>query len=345
LVGFELAAARFSFPASEAARFIYTSGSHMIGSLGCDLSLVQRSRGGDALWHSAYVCGGTARLADGSVVDFSKRNDVVATFIVKPKGTPAWTADCAKLWKRAVAAEKRADAQEARLVELSIPRAIPKEHWVELARRIAHALVIHGMIVQIGIHCPIASDGLLNPHIHFMATMREIVDGEFSRKKARHRNKLFHGNAKTIRYKMAKLLNEFCQMKGVACQIDHRSNAERGLPPAEIRLPHWHILHYKRTGQKTRAMEQRDKERAARAEVARLEAECRKLERELDAARAEVELDSPKKILSAAKQQVTRFPIRIAKPAMRGDPAETIGAQIAAQISTECNLPGPRYGP
>ncbi|MBR0701994.1 MobA/MobL family protein [Bradyrhizobium diazoefficiens] len=171
----------------------------MIGSLGFDMSLVQRSRGGDALWHSAYVCGGAARLADGSVVDFSTRNDVIASFIVKPEGTPAWAADCAQLWRRAVAAEKRADAQEARLFELTIPRALPRKHWVKLGRHVARTLADHGMVVQVGIHCPLASDDDINPHIHFVATMREIVDGEFSRKKARHWNKIFHGNAKAVR--------------------------------------------------------------------------------------------------------------------------------------------------
>lgn len=275
----------------------------MIGSLGFDMSLVQRSRGGDALWHSAYVCGGTARLADGSVVDFSKRNDVIASFIVKPEGTPAWAADCAQLWKRAVAAEKRADAQEARLFELTIPRALPRKHWVKLGRHVARALAEHGMVVQVGIHCPLASDDDINPHVHFMATMREIVDGEFSRKKARHWNKIFHGNAKAVRRQIAEVLNEFCRIAGVDYQVDPRSNAERGLPPAEIRLPHWHILHYKRTGQKTRAMEQRDEERAARADVARLEAECLQLERELDAARAD---DSVQEIASTARPQVAR---------------------------------------
>ncbi|MCS3765279.1 MobA/MobL family protein [Bradyrhizobium centrosematis] len=285
----------------------------MIGSLGFDMSLVQRSRGGDALWHSAYVCGGAARLADGSVVDFSKRNDVIASFIVKPEGTPAWAADCAQLWRRAVAAEKRADAQEARLFELTIPRALPRKHWVKLGRHVARTLADHGMVVQVGIHCPLASDDDINPHIHFVATMREIVDGEFSRKKARHWNKIFHGNAKAVRRQIAAIVNEFCRNAGVDYQVDPRSNAERGLPPAEIRLPHWHILHYKRTGQKTRAMEQRDEERAARADVARLEAECRQLERELEAARADA---SAQEIASTARPPVARaLPhLRLARP-------------------------------
>ena len=71
----------------------------MIGSLGFNMGLVQRSRGGNALRHSAYVCGGSARLADGSVVDFSARNEAVATFVMKPEGSPAWAADCTQLWK------------------------------------------------------------------------------------------------------------------------------------------------------------------------------------------------------------------------------------------------------
>jgi hypothetical protein len=285
------------------------------------------------------------RLADGSVVDFSKRTDVVASFVVKPKGTPAWAADCAQLWTRAVAAEKRADAQEARLVELSIPRALPKEHWVELARHVARALAIHGMVVRVGVHCPMASDGQINPHIHFMATMREIVDGEFSRQKARHWNKIFHRGARAFRYKMAEVLNEFCRMKGVDYHADPRSKAERDLPPAEVRLPRWNILHHKRTGKKTRAMERRDEERAARVEVARLEEECRELERKFEAARADAKLASAKTVLSAPRLQVTRFPFRFAKPANRRDHSEMAAAEMDVQISTDSDPLGPKYGP
>lgn len=317
----------------------------MISSLGFDMGLVQRSRGGDALWHSAYVCGGSARLADGSVVDFSARNDVVAAFVVKPKGAPAWAADSTQLWRRAVAAEKRADAQEARLFELTIPRSIPKKHWVELARHVASAFAVHGMIVQVGIHCPMASDGDINPHVHFMTTMREIVDGTFSRLKARHWNKIFHGAAKVVRYKMAEMLNEFCRSKGVDCQVDPRSNVERGLPAAEVRLPHWHVLHYQRTGQKTPAMERRDQERAARSEVARLEAECAELERELEAARAEARVTSSEEPCLADPPQPTRYSVNNAVPGKVGGYPNLVAATAVAEIATDLDPPSSRYGP
>jgi hypothetical protein len=142
---------------------------------------------------------------------------------------------------------------------------------------------------------------------------------------------------------MADMLNEFCRMKGIDFQVDPRSNAERGLPPAEVRLPHWHILHYKRTGQKTPAMEQRDKERAARAEVARLEAECAELERELEAAHAAAMLAPAEAISSTAPPKMVRRPV-IKTPAKRVVP-EKLAAEITAPVSTDFELPGPRYGP
>ncbi|MCK1293017.1 MobA/MobL family protein [Bradyrhizobium sp. 30] len=312
---------------------------------GFNLGLVQRSKGGSALRHSAYLRGGRASLANGSVADFSKRADVIASFIARPEGTPAWVADCAQLWKRAVAAEKRANAQEARLIELSIPRALPKEHWVELAQRLVRDLVTRGMVVQVAIHCPMASDGGPNPHIHFMATMREIVNGEFSPKKARHWNKLFFGKAKQIRRQMAQSLNQFCEEKGVHHHADPRSNAERGLPAAEVHVPRWNIHHHKRTGRKTRALEQRDEERVLRAEVACLEEECLQRERELEEARMDAKLVSTKGTIVATQPQALRFPLRNAKPTKRDVHHDTATREIAIKISTDIDLPGPRYGP
>src|ERR1700712_4383446 len=253
----------------------------MTDHFGCKLGLVQRSKGQSALESSAYRRGGTARLTDGSVVDFTHRTDLVAHFVVTPTGAPAWAADCMQLWTRAVAAERRANAQEARLIEISIPRALPREHWVDLARRLARILAIRGMAVQVDIHCVPASDGGLNPHIHFMCTMREIVDGEFSLKKARHWNKYFFRKAMEFRSKVAEMLNVFCRVHRVNYHADPRSNAERSMLPAEVKIPRWNILAYKRSGKKSPALEQRDEERKIRAEIARLEAESHELEHEL----------------------------------------------------------------
>jgi hypothetical protein len=309
---------------------------------GCKFALVQRSKGQCAIAKSAYRRGGTARLPDGPVADYSTRTDVVASFVVTPTGAPAWAGDCAQLWTKAVAAEKRSNAQEARLIEISIPRALPRKHWVEFARRLARVLAVRGMTVQVDIHCVPASDGGLNPHIHFMCTMREIVDGEFSPKKARHWNAYFYNNAKALRHDIAEMLNEFCRIKGVTYHADPRSNAERNLPPAEVTIPRWNILAYKRSGQKTPALEQRDEERKIRAEITRLEAEAHELEREFAAARAAAMSAPVEEISFAAPPKTVRR--SLTQTAKRSVP-EKFATAITAPVSTEVELPGPRYVP
>jgi hypothetical protein len=92
-------------------------------------------------------------------------------------------------------------------------------------------------------------------------------------------------------------------------------------------------------------MERRDEERAARVEVARLEEECRELERKFEAARADAKLASAKTVLSATRLQVTRFPFRFAKPANRRDHSEMAAAEMDVQISTDSDPLGPKYGP
>lgn len=316
----------------------------MSDHFGLDLSVVQRSRGQTAMERSLYQLRGSARLPDGSVVDYSDRTDHVAHFIVAPDDAPAWATNWKELWTRAAAAETRANAQEARLIELSLPRALAREDWIEIARRVAKALANRGMVVQVDIHCPIASDGGLNPHVHFMLTMREIKDGKFAQKKARHWNQEFYGKASVIRRDMAEVLNRYCQKRGVDYHADHRSNLERGLPPAEVRLARWNVLHYKRTGKKTPALERRDRERAAKAELARLEAECREVERELELARAE----EAAPIAPMNSREPMTWPVRPSVKAMtaRATPDRPTKAFAALMSSVSMDEPSaPRYRP
>ena len=140
-------------------------------------------------------------------------------------------------------------------------------------------------------------------------------------------------------------MNEFCRRRGAHYRADPRSNAERGLPPSEVRVPRWNVCHFKRTGKKTPAMEQRDKERKIRAEVARLEAECRDVERELEAARADAELTFPNVISRAAKPKLSRPRRKAAEPAKRSLPVGEFEAEVIAQLSTAADLTGARYGP
>ena len=311
---------------------------------GLRLGVVQRSKGQTAPERSAYQRRGAERMSNGSVVDYSDRADHVAHRVLAPDGAPSWANDCKQLWRRAADAEKRANAQEARTLEISFPRALVREDWIKLATRLGRLLVRHGMVVQIDIHCPIACDGLPNPHAHFMMTMREIDETGFARLKARHWNKLFHGQASALRRDWARVLNEYCQQRGVDYHADHRSNAERGLAPAEVLLPRWNIVHYKRTGLKTAAMEKRDRERVAKALVTRLEAEREELQQELERARAEQasSTDAPSAMDIGPQPSRPTGDVRTPNRSVRTD--EPIAMPELANLA-ESELPGPRYGP
>jgi hypothetical protein len=262
------------------------------------LGVVQRSRGGSAQERSTYQSRGRLDLPGGRVIDYSDRGDHFQTLMLAPPGAPDWATDPKQFWRNAAAAETLPNAQEARTMEVSIPRGLPQRLWSELARKVASVMVAHGMVVQVDIHCTIAADGKPNPHMHFLMSMRELENGRFAKLKARHWNKLFYGNAAALRREMAEFLNAFCKQKNVAYQADPRSNAARGLLPAEMSLPRWNLIAYKRTGKKTPWLEQRDREREERAKIAALETECADLERKI--ARREAEAFAARYTASAA---------------------------------------------
>jgi hypothetical protein len=251
------------------------------------LGIVQRSRGGSAVLRSTYQARGSTTLANRTFVDYSDRGGHIATLMLAPSGSPAWARDREEFWRRAAAAEKRANAQEARLLEIALPRGLSRADWIDIASRLARVFVGKGMVVQVDVHCTTARDGGEHPHAHFMLSMRELKDDGFAVKKARHWNKLFFGKAGALRKDMASFLNEYCKRKGVAYEADPRSNAERGLAPPEPTIPRWNFLFHKRTGKKTSWLEHRDREREARAAIAKLEKECAELERMIAIARTQ----------------------------------------------------------
>jgi ATP-dependent exoDNAse (exonuclease V) alpha subunit len=118
--------------------------------------------------------------------------DVIHTEILAPDGAPGWVFDRQTLWNRVERAEKRCDSQLAREVEITLPRELTKEQQVELVRAfVQDEFVAKGMVADIGIHCPSASDGKKQPHAHVMLTLRELDPGAatgFTRKKNRDWN-------------------------------------------------------------------------------------------------------------------------------------------------------------
>jgi ATP-dependent exoDNAse (exonuclease V) alpha subunit len=143
---------------------------------------------------AAYRSG--ERLYDssqGKWFEFDKP-DVVHTEIMAPAdaSVPGWVFDRQTLWNMVERAEKRADAQLAREVEITLPRELTKEQHIELVRSfVRDQYVSQGMVADITIHRPDASDGEEQPHAHVLLTMRRLDPSSetgFSAKKERDWN-------------------------------------------------------------------------------------------------------------------------------------------------------------
>ena len=149
---------------------------------------VTSSRVTSAVRAAAYRSGGKLEDLGGEVHDFRRKGGIVHNEIMAPEGAPAWVYNRSKLWNAVEAREdmsKRRDtAQLFREAELSIPRELSPAQRIALVERFVwDAFVSRGMIADIGIHCPKASDGGEQPHAHVMLTMREIGPNGFGNKR------------------------------------------------------------------------------------------------------------------------------------------------------------------
>ncbi|CAM5367946.1 hypothetical protein ATER59S_01523 [Aquamicrobium terrae] len=221
------------------------------------LGVVSRSEGHCAAKRSAYQACGSIVAHDGERFDFTRKGaEHVVTLMLTPKGAPDWTRAPESLWQRAAAAEKRIDAQEARIVDFSMPRAVPAALWEACIRHVYDPFIDMGMAMQVDIHDTPASDGARNVNAHGLATLREIDGDGFAARKNRAWNDFFRErNGRAVREAFAERLTAFCQEHGIEYVGDARPNAERDLPAPEPELPRWNFEHLQRTGEMTEALD------------------------------------------------------------------------------------------
>jgi ATP-dependent exoDNAse (exonuclease V) alpha subunit len=141
---------------------------------------------------AAYRSG--ERLFDSSLGKWFQfdKPEVVFKEILAPDGAPSWVRDRQTLWNQVERSEKRVDAQVAREVEITLPRELTKDQQIDLLRSfVREQFVSQGMVADIGIHCPPASDGGEQPHAHVLLTMRRLDSASetgFAKKKEREWN-------------------------------------------------------------------------------------------------------------------------------------------------------------
>ena len=254
------------------------------------LGIVSRAEGHSAAKRSAYQS--CCRIVDheGRAFDYSRKAaEHVWTLMLTPTGAPDWSHDPGTLWRRAAAAERRVDAQEARILDFSMPRAIPHELWEACVRHVYEPFSRMGMALQVDIHDSPASDGGRNINVHGLATLREIEGDGFAGKKNRTWNDIFRErNGRTIREQFAGRLTHFCREHGIEYEGDARPNSERGRPAPEPELPKWNFEAVKRGDEQPEAlaalMEHRRRRRIweeAKADQEAIVLDRRKLEKEI----------------------------------------------------------------
>lgn len=254
------------------------------------LGIVARAGGHSAAKRSAYQSCGSIVDHEGHSFDFSRKAaEHVQTIMLMPQGAPEWTRMPETLWQRAAAAEKRLDAQEARIVDFSLPRAVPAELWEACIRHVYEPFVRMGMILQVDIHDTSASDGGRNINVHGLSTLREIDGDGFANRKNRAWNDRFRErNGRVVREQFAERLTAFCRGHGINYQGDARRNAERDLPDPEPNLPRWNFEYAGRTGEMPEALAALHDHRKRRREWEAAQAEA--MEAALDLERLETRI-------------------------------------------------------
>ncbi len=220
----------------------------------CSFGIVSRSDGHSAAKRSAYQSCGRLSGIDGCIHDFRRKApEHVGGLVLLPDGAPAWCGDVAVLWQRAAAAERRVDAQEARILDFSMPRTVPAELRLACARHVYEPFRAAGMVVQIDLHDTEATDGGRNVHVHGLATLRRLSSDGFGPKCRDWNTWMTRRGGRDVRELIALRLKEFATSYGIPYDGDARANAVRDRPKPEPTLPKWNF-ESRRRGQPTEAM-------------------------------------------------------------------------------------------
>ena len=239
---------------------IYMLSAKIIGrSTGGNAVAAAAYRSGDRLEGERCTVGDDGKMTrKAEVFDYTRKGAVVDSFIIAPENASKALRERQTLWQSVEQGERRKDAQLAREIVLSLPRELTLQANAELVREfVSTELVSRGMIADVSIHNPMASDGKSNPHAHVMLTMRELsADGDSFGKKAREWNAAFGNTAgqgskggvtasdglQSLRARWADAINGKLAASGVLERVSHLSNEAQGLErePQPKLGKHWH---------------------------------------------------------------------------------------------------------
>lgn len=186
-----------------------------------------RSTGHNVVSAAAYRSGSSLRdERTGRRRDFSYKTEVIHSEILAPPETPEALLERESLWNRVEATETRDKAQLARDIEFALPRELPRDEAIALARAfVDRQFVARGMIADLNIHWDVGAEGEAKPHAHVMLTMRALAspsnpDAPFGLKPRAWNNRALFRN---WREAWADMANARLAELDLETRIDHRS--------------------------------------------------------------------------------------------------------------------------
>lgn len=192
-----------------------------------------RAGGRSVVACAAYRAG--ERLHDartGQTFDYTNRRDVQWRGMMVPDGSPDWAHDRQEYWNRVEATERRKDAQLARSLRIALPRELDAPSRIALVQDfVRSAFVSRGMVVDVAVHNPQASDGQEQPHAHLLIGMRPVnadgtgFEGKTKGSKARAWNSHELYDEQLAEWEGR--CNQALERAGSASRVDRRSLAEQ----------------------------------------------------------------------------------------------------------------------
>lgn len=209
------------------------------------ISIASRGKGRSATAMAAYRAG--EALQDertGERFDFTRKRGILHTEMVLPADAPEWAHDRATFWNRSEAADKRADSQVAREIQLSLPHELSNRERRELATGFAQEIAArYGVAVDTCVHAPHPQGDERNHHAHLLLCTRGFDED----KKTGFGNKVRafdniacqrqgqESEVERLRENWAQRLNEALRRaevhtsEGALVQVDHRSYERQGI--------------------------------------------------------------------------------------------------------------------
>lgn len=219
--------------------------------------IIGRSSGRSATAAAAYRA--AERIFDrrtGIEHDYSRKQGVVRSEVLLPRDAPELYRDRSELWNAVEESERRSNSQLAREFNAALPRELSRDDQWELARSWAEReLVGRGMCADLCMHD--RGDG--NPHVHIMATTREVGPDGFTAKNREWNDKnLLLEWRKSWEVEQNRALERHYERERTPerdrAYVDCRSYADRGIEREAT-------VH---EGPAVRAMERKEQERCVR---------------------------------------------------------------------------------